>query len=236
MTADEQDIQPVLPIRPPDEPMQYRAIGVVRGTYTPIDDQITRGNLTLADGTSIDAVLLGRVMGIVKKNLELSETYHWVVYPRTRDKQPDGSRVEAATLHLQIVGVWEPELLGRPLPEEPVAVDVFSIRGEIIFQSPSKVVVKIRQAPRGEAPGKKRPLPFKLQLKGALNQTGLGQFWDFQVMRQGQELVILDAIAIGELPRRPSPKPRRRPTPPPTIPSSDTTPTPKPIIRRKSDQ
>ncbi|NJK72291.1 MAG: hypothetical protein HC926_02745 [Synechococcaceae cyanobacterium SM2_3_60] len=50
-------------------------------------------------------------------------------------------------------------------------------------------------------------------------------------------MVILDAIAIGDLPRRPSPKPRRRvgPTPPPTIVSSDTTPTPKPVIRRKSD-
>ena len=47
------------PIPPPSEPMQYRAIGLVRGTYEPSEaDQLNRGNLTTDDGHVIDSVLL----------------------------------------------------------------------------------------------------------------------------------------------------------------------------------
>lgn len=207
------------PIRPPDHPLQYRAIGVVRGVYTPEKEQFTRGTLTTPEGNVLDVVLLGRVMNIVRKHLKDDQIYHWVVYPRTRDQEK--------TLHLQIVGVWEPELLGRLVPDEPVAVDVFSIRGEVIFQSPRKVVVKIRQAPRANG----RAIPFKLQLLGALPARGIGQFWDFQVMRNGHELTILDAISVAELPQKPKFKPRRATTPPVTA-NPDT---PKPVIKRKSD-
>jgi hypothetical protein len=102
------------PIAPPSEPMQYRAIGLVRGTYQPTEaDQLNRGNLFTEDGAAIDAVLLGRVTSLVKKHLDLAVPHLWVVYPRTRrnDDNQDND------LHLQIVGVWEPETLG--LPGEP---------------------------------------------------------------------------------------------------------------------
>ena len=91
------------PIPPASEPMQYRAIGLVHGKYTPSDDQFTRGSITTDDGTLIDAVLLGRVMSLVRKHLDLTTAHLWVVYPRTREKVQD--------LHVQIVGVWEPEKL-----------------------------------------------------------------------------------------------------------------------------
>lgn len=93
------------PIPPPSEPMQYRAIGLVRGKYAPAEEQFTRGNLHADDGTAIDAVLLGRVMSLVKNHLDLQESHLWVVYPRTRKE--DGN------LHVQIVGVWEPENLSQ---------------------------------------------------------------------------------------------------------------------------
>jgi hypothetical protein len=41
----------------------------------------------------------------VKKHIELEESHLWVVYPRTREKDLE--------LHMQIVGVWEPEKLNR---------------------------------------------------------------------------------------------------------------------------
>ena len=91
------------PIPPPSEPTQYRAIGVVRGTYHPSDEQFTRGNMVMADGSHVEAVLLGRVMSLVRNHLQLEQEHVWVVYPRTRERE--------ATLHLQIVGVWEPENL-----------------------------------------------------------------------------------------------------------------------------
>ncbi len=95
------------PIPPASEPMQYRAIGLVRGKYAPSEEQFTRGFLVTDDGVSIDAVLLGRVMSLVKKHLDLEQSHLWVVYPRTREKEYD--------LHVQIVGVWEPENLNSTL-------------------------------------------------------------------------------------------------------------------------
>lgn len=94
-----------LPIPPASEPMQYRAIGLIRGKYMPSEEQFTRGNLLTDDGTEVDAVLLGRVMSLVKKHIDLDEPHLWVVYPRTRNKD--------SQLHAQIVGVWEPEKLNR---------------------------------------------------------------------------------------------------------------------------
>ena len=101
------------PIPPPSEPTQYRAIGVVRGTYQPSDEQYTRGEMLMADGSRVEAVLLGRVMSLVKNHLALDQEHVWVVYPRTREREE--------TLHLQIVGVWEPENLTQRETDEASA-------------------------------------------------------------------------------------------------------------------
>jgi hypothetical protein len=116
------------PISPVTEPMQYRAIGVVRGTYRPSDpEQLTRGVIETEDGTAIEAVVLGRVLTLMRRHLDLAEPHLWVVYPRSRDEDQ---------LHLQLVGVWEPSTLSSDTsPEaseseedaasamEPVALD-----------------------------------------------------------------------------------------------------------------
>lgn len=113
------------PIAPPSEPMQYRAIGLVRGTYQPTEaDTLNRGALTAEDGSIIDAVLLGRVTSLVKKHIDLDVPHLWVVYPRTR--RNDDSHEQ--DLHLQIVGVWEPETLG--LPGEAAPTDGTDISAE----------------------------------------------------------------------------------------------------------
>jgi hypothetical protein len=98
------------PIPAPSEPMQYRAIGLIRGRYTPSEEQFTRGNLLTTDNVDIEAVLLGRVMSLVKNHLDLTQDHLWVVYPRTREREED--------LHAQIVGVWEPEKLNKGLTQD----------------------------------------------------------------------------------------------------------------------
>ena len=195
------------PIPAPSEPMQYRAIGLLRGRYKAEDEQFTRGTLTTTDGTDIQAVLLGRVMSLVKNHLDLEQDHLWVVYPRTREKEQD--------LHAQIVGVWEPEKLNKPDPEEStdaeeptityqpsseVDDDYFSIRGEVIFQSPddNSIVVKIQQAPRKKDGD--RIKSFKLKLEGTLTGKVVGYFWDLQVRRQGDNLVIHQSTSIGMIP------------------------------------
>ncbi len=82
-----------------------RAIGLVRSTYTPSEEQFTRGVMLTDDGSEVEAVLLGRVMSLVRNHLALDREHLWVVYPRTRDRE--------GTLHLQVVGVWEPENLSH---------------------------------------------------------------------------------------------------------------------------
>ncbi|MGK7888066.1 MAG: hypothetical protein AB4042_01950 [Leptolyngbyaceae cyanobacterium] len=99
-----------LPIPPASEPMQYRAIGLIQGTYVPSDEQFTRGTLMTEDDQPIDAVLLGRVMSLVKKHVDLTAPHLWVVYPRTRPKNEH--------LHAQIVGIWEPDKLHPVLTED----------------------------------------------------------------------------------------------------------------------
>ncbi|NJN22392.1 MAG: hypothetical protein HC812_15910 [Leptolyngbya sp. RL_3_1] len=108
--------QPPQPISPPSEPRQYRAIGLVRGRYKPQEEQFNRGDVITDEGAVIDAVLLGRVTSLIKNYIDLETPHLWVVYPRTRQDE----ETKALDLHLQIVGVWEPETLGLP-GEDPQA-------------------------------------------------------------------------------------------------------------------
>ncbi|BAB78066.1 alr1700 [Nostoc sp. PCC 7120 = FACHB-418] len=207
------------PIPPPSEPMQYRAIGLVRGRYRASDEQFTQGILLTTDGVELNAVLLGRIMSLVKNHLDLEQDHLWVVYPRTRQ--------ENDTLHIQIVGVWEPENLAKnsteedeqdalsqeTIPEEPEAATKspapssnipdggFSVRGEVVYQSfdAKSLVVKIKQAPRKPTD---KPKYFKLKLRGVLTTKAVGKFWDFQAKREGDVLVVQTAEAIADLPKK----------------------------------
>lgn len=205
------------PIPPPSEPMQYRAIGLVRGRYQASAEQFTQGSLLAHDGTQLQAVLLGRVISLVRKHIDLDTEHLWVVYPRTG--QQDNH------LHLQIVGVWEPETLAKqstsedeseehaaPINSAPInnAEDgYFSVRGEVVFQSAgdSRLVVKIKQAPRKES---ERPKFFKVNLQGVLKTKAVGQFWDFHVLRQADNLVVQEGTSIATLPK-PFRKPIKKP-------------------------
>jgi len=103
------------PISPVTEPLQYRAIGVVRGTYVPADaDQLTRGVIRTDDGDELEAVVLGRLLTLMRRHLDLALPHLWVVYPRCR---------EEGGLHLQMVGVWEPSTLAatQVATERPAA-------------------------------------------------------------------------------------------------------------------
>ncbi|MCC5636696.1 hypothetical protein LC593_12640 [Nostoc sp. CHAB 5844] len=213
------------PIPPPSEPMQYRAIGLVRGRYIASSEQFTQGTLLTADGVEIQAVLLGRIMSLVKNHLDLEKNHLWVVYPRTKQ--------ENDALHLQIVGVWEPENLAKQQAQDsaddelPTADDAetdksdikpssdipdggFSVRGEVVYQSfdDKNLVVKIKQAARKQD---EKPKYFKLKLKGVLATKAVGKFWDFQVKRDGDLLAIETAEAIADLPKKRRPPQRGGP-------------------------
>jgi len=213
--AEEIKVDRSRPIPAPSEPMQFRAIGLIRGKYIPSEEQITCGTLIADDGAEISAVLLGRVMSLVKKHIDLEQSHLWVTYPRTNQQD--------ASLHLQVVGVWEPETLSQEEEAEPEAIaekpiesaaiendNYFSIRGEVVFYSEERecAIVKIRQAPRKP----KTPARFfKISLTGKVEGRLLGHFWDFQVIREGGVLKIESGECIGPMPPKKRPKHRGKP-------------------------
>ncbi|WP_254968023.1 hypothetical protein [Cyanobium sp. CH-040] len=200
------------PIPPVTEPLQYRAIGLVRGTYVPAaDDQINRGAIHTADGEQLEAVVLGRLLTLLRRHVDLAEPHLWVVYPRSR---------EEGGLHLQMVGIWEPSTLAATdaeapaeatsdaTPTEPPAGDAlpegddyFSVRGELVFTKPETgdLVVKVRQRPRGDG---QRPAPFKLQLRGEVPLEHLRHFVSLDLRRQGQALTLEGLEVIGPVAQR----------------------------------
>ncbi|MFM9087711.1 MAG: hypothetical protein ACKOPT_06175 [Cyanobium sp.] len=189
------------PISPVSEPLQYRAIGLVRGVFEPQDnDQPTRGRLITSDGTNLEAVVLGRLLTLMRRHLDTSQPHLWVVYPRSRDDK---------SLHLQMMGVWEPSTLsrdetpGEPPPSDtlPEGDDYFSVRGELIYTRPESgdVVVKVRQLPRADGT---RPTPFKLHLSGTIPLDHLRHFVSIDARRQEQMLTVDRYEVIAEVPQR----------------------------------
>jgi hypothetical protein len=187
------------PIAPVTEPTQYRAIGVVRGVYVPTDaEQLTRGIIRTAEGAELEAVVLGRLLTLMRRHLNLEEPHLWVVYPRSRE---DGG------LHLQMVGVWEPSTLapdqeaGSSTDALPEGDDYFSVRGELIYTRPETgdLVVKVRVMPR---PDGSRPVPFKLQLNGEVPLEHLRHFVALNLRRTDQFLQLESFEVIGPVAQR----------------------------------
>jgi len=186
------------PIPPPSHPRQYRAIGLIQGQYTPLNDQpLTKGKLMTNDGTTIDAVILGKVISLIKNHVDFSQSYLWVVYPRTRP--------ESDHLHTQIVGIWQPQIQDSLESNSEGNLQLiknksgyFSIRGEVVHynEEEKKVVVKIRQAPKIEG---EKPKFFKLELLGQLKDKIVGYFWDFEVQLKGKTFLIETATNMGRI-------------------------------------
>ena len=192
------------PIPSVTDPLQYRAIGIVRGIYKPQDDEnFTRGSIIDSKDNEIDSVVLGRVITLIRNHVSLEKPHLWVVYPRCRNNQ---------NLHLQITGIWEPSTLNKNVFEtEPQDAssslkvdsddllegdDYFSIRGDLIFTKPEdkEAVIKIRQKPRNQ---QKKALPFKVNLKGEIPINYLKHFISLDVRRIDYQLWVEDFQIIG---------------------------------------
>jgi hypothetical protein len=172
----------------------------VEGTYTPVDpDNLARGVLTTADGGAVEAVVLGRVLSLLKRHLDLALPHLWVVYPRSR---------ENGRLQLQLMGVWEPSTLARGDAEAegdtpdvlPEGDGYFSVRGELVFTRPEtgEIVIKVRQKPRADG---SRPQPFKIPLRGQVPLEHLRHFVSLGARRRGQQLELESFEVVGPMPR-----------------------------------
>ena len=179
--------------------LQYRAIGIINGKFTPHDsDQLNRGFLIDNEGEKIETVVLGKALSLLKKHIDLKKSYFWIVYPKNKNTQ---------NLHLQVAGIWDPYKLNNfpndssktnfsnLLEELDLKDNYFSVRGDLVYVNTQKkeFVIKISTASKSKNSKNKN---FKLVIKGELSLKLLNSFVSLDVIRNGNLLKLLDYEVI----------------------------------------
>ena len=174
--------------------LQYRAIGIINGRFTPHHSgQLNRGFLIDNKGEKIETVVLGKALSLLKKYIDLKKSYYWVVYPKNKNTQ---------NLHLQVAGIWDPYQLNdfpndssktnfsELLEELDLKDNYFSVRGNLVFVNTQKkeVVIKIRFAPELNNLKNKN---FKLVIKGEISLDLLNSFVSLDINRDGNSLKLI---------------------------------------------
>jgi len=174
--------------------LQYRAIGIINGKFTPHDsDQLNRGFLIDNEGEKIETVVLGKALSLLKKHIDLKKSYFWIVYPKNKNTQ---------NLHLQVAGIWDPYKLNnfpndssktnssKLLEELDLKDNYFSVRGELVFVNNQKkeIVIKICSASKLKNLKNKN---FKLAIKGELSLKLLNSFVSLDINREGNTLKLI---------------------------------------------
>ena len=171
--------------------LQYRAIGIVNGTFHPHNsEQLNRGYLTDSKGEKIETVILGKALSLLKKHIDLKKSYYWVVYPKNKNTE---------NLHLQVAGIWDPYQLNdltndtsktnfpKLLKELDLEDNYFSVRGALVFVNTKKkeLVIKVCSASKLKNLKNKN---FKLVIKGDISLDLLNSFVSLDVLRDGNSL------------------------------------------------
>ena len=179
--------------------LQYRAIGIINGKFTPNENnQLNRGYLIDSKGEKIETVVLGKALSLLKKHINLEKSYFWIVYPKNKNTQ---------NLHLQVAGIWDPYQLNdfpndssktnfsKLLKELDLKDNYFSIRGELVFVNTQKkeIVIKICSALKLQNSKNKN---FKLVIKGELSLELLNSFLSLDVLRDGNSLELFNYEVI----------------------------------------
>ena len=187
------------PIPQVTDPLQYRAIGIVNGKFTPHDsEKLNKGLITDNEGEKIETVVLGKALSLLKKHIDLKKNYYWVVYPKNKNTQ---------NLHLQVAGIWDPVRLNdlqknsskinfsNLLEDLDLKDNYFSVRGELVFVNTSKkeFVIKICSTSKLKNLKNKN---FKLVIKGELSLELLNNFVSLDVNRDGNSLKLLNYEVI----------------------------------------
>ena len=181
--------------------LQYRAIGIVNGVYSPHEsDQLYRGTLTDNQGEKIETVILGKTLSLIKKHINLNKSYFWIVYPKNKNTK---------NLHLQIAGIWDPYQLNNIdkdfvkkdpkeiLEELNLKDNYFSIRGELVYVNSKKkeIVIKICSSPKSK---KIKNNTFKIVVEGELSLDLLHDFVSLDVIRNGNTLQLIHCEVISK--------------------------------------
>ncbi len=190
------------PIQEVTNKLQYRAIGIVKGTYKPNNiDQLNRGTLTDKEGKILETVILGKAIALIKKYINLEKDYFWIVYPRNKNIN---------NLHLQVAGIWDPYHLNQfdknnsekdpneLLEELNLNNNYFSIRGELVYVNTKKkeIVIKICSSPPSK---RSKYSTFKIIIEGEIPLQFLNNFVSLDVIRDGNTLRMVKYEIIEKI-------------------------------------
>ena len=165
------------------DPIIYRAYGIVRGTYQPSRENLKKGTLTSDDGTSFRATLVDeRAIAVFADGQEPFQPLVWRCYFRTKP----------SSLQLS-----QPKRDGCRRYGN-LRVNQFRVDGEVTQVKGETVSVRVkRNVGKGRA--------FTLTLKGRFDYEPEHRFWRFKVLRDGKSYRILTARKLG-VPQPPEPK------------------------------
>ena len=179
--------------------LQYRAIGIINGKFTPNESgQLNRGFLIDDKGEKIETVILGKALSLLKKHIDLKKSYYWIVYPKNKNTQ---------NLHLQVAGIWDPYQLNdfpndssktnfsKLLEKLDLKDNYFSVRGKLVFVNTQKkeFVIKICSTSKLKNFKNKN---FKLVIKGELSLELLNSFVSLDISRSGNALKLISCQVI----------------------------------------
>ena len=171
---------------------QFRAIGIVFGTYKPHENNLlNKGLIEDTNGHKIDSVVLGKALPIIKKFINFEKQYYWIVYPRNKDSN---------NIHLQIAGIWDPNNFKNNDDENinnthdllasfDLKDNLFSIRGKLIFINMQEKELIIKICPSNPNKNKKNK-SFKILLKGEISMKYLNSFVSLDVIRKENALFM----------------------------------------------
>ena len=177
------------PIQKVTDNLQNRAIGIIYASYKPSNtDSLNKGILKDQNNLTLDAVVLGKTLPLIKKYIDFNKKYFFIVYPRNKNSD---------SLHLQIAGIWDPNSLNKEqkdytqntheiLKNFDLKDNYFSIRGKLIFvKIPEKEVI-IKITPSKLLNNKNKS--FKLILKAELPLNLINSFLSIDALREGNSL------------------------------------------------
>ena len=177
------------PIQKVTENLQNRAIGIIYGSYKPLNtESLNKGILKDQNNLPLDAVVLGKTLPLIKKYIDFNKKYFFIVYPRNKNSD---------SLHLQIAGIWDPNSLNKEqkdhsqnpheiLKNFDLKDNYFSIRGKLIFvKIPEKEVI-IKITPSNLLNNKNKS--FKVILKAELPLNLINSFLSIDALREGNAL------------------------------------------------
>ncbi|MDJ1177543.1 hypothetical protein PJF56_01575 [Roseofilum sp. BLCC_M91] len=187
-------------ICPPESDIQYRSTGLIWGRYIPQPDDKgfqLRGLIVTEDNEFFPAsIRWGYFFKWLEKDDNL-EQFHWFRCWTKPDRE--------AGYHFILRNAL------NPIPDN-LSGDVFSVRGQIIFNYSGRVAVRIN--PNRKDPSSKLEKPFKITFQGILPgepKATLGEFWDFILGREGKMLVVLEARKVKDRLKDRKPKGKGKP-------------------------